>query len=383
MHVVFFNVLGSGHVNPTLPVVRALVARGDKFTYFTYPDRKKDVEAAGAEFHNYGSDDFRVGQFHPDGEFPTQLFPAAAGLLPYLLDRLEVIKPDRIVADNCAPWGAAAAQRLGIPLIGSISTFAFGRALMAQVRGQGNMEMDAVNEAAFATLRDEWQVTFDPADFPLFFAEQNVVYTGRLFNPSVEDRSQKFEFVGPMIEPRPSDGDFPTEHYAKSTKRRVYISMGSILGSMRNLGQSFYQPFFDALGEREDLEVVLSVGRKVDPADLDAPKNFRVERFVPQLELLQHVDVFVTHGGMNSANEALHCGVPLLVLPFFGDQPLVARRVEELGAGVVMDHSALTSSAVRANVERLLSEPQFRNGAAKIQTDLRAGSGVEGGLALL
>lgn len=72
MHVAFFNVLGSGHVNPTLPVVRALVARGDKVTYFTYPERKGDVEGAGAEFHNYGSDDFRVSQFHPDGDFPTR-----------------------------------------------------------------------------------------------------------------------------------------------------------------------------------------------------------------------------------------------------------------------------------------------------------------------
>jgi len=383
MHVVFFNVLGSGHVNPTLPVVRALVARGDKVTYFTYPDRKKDVEAAGAEFHNYGSDDFRVAQFHPDGEFPTQLFPAAVGLLPYLLERLEVIRPDRIVVDNCAPWGAAAAKVLDIPLLGSISTFAFGPALAEEVRRQGNMEMDAANEAAFATLRDKWHVDFDPADFPLSLAEQNVVYTGRLFNPSVEDRSEKFEFVGPMISPRPSDSDFPTEYYATSTKRRVYISMGSILGSLRGLGQSFYQPFFDALGEREEIEVVLSVGRAVDPADFDAPKNFRVERFVPQLELLQHVDLFVTHGGMNSANEALYYGVPLLVLPFFGDQPIVAQRVEELGAGVSMDHGALTSSAVRANVDRLLNEPQFRKGTAEVQADLRAGSGVEGVLAFL
>lgn len=208
------------------------------------------------------------------------------------------------------------------------------------------------------------------------------MYTGRLFNPNVEDRSQKFEFVGPMIEPRPADPDFPTEHYATSTKKRVFISMGSILGSLRGLGQQFYQPFFDALGDREDLEVVLSVGRTVDPAGFDAPKNFRVERFVPQLDLLQHIDAFVTHGGINSANEALYYGVPLIVVPFHGDQPVI-QRVQERGAGVIMDHSALTSSDVRTNVERLLNEPQFGKGAAEIQADLRAGSGVAGVLALL
>jgi MGT family glycosyltransferase len=383
MHVVFFNVLGSGHVNPTLPVVRALVERGDQVTYFTYPDRKADVEAAGAAFHNYGRDDFRVADFHPDGVFPTQLFPAAVGLLPYLLERLEVLKPDRIVADISAPWGAAAARVLGIPLVGSVCTFAFGRALLAEMRRTVNMEMDAVNEAAFASLRDKWQLEFEADDFPMFFAEQNVVYTGRLFNPDLADRSEKFEFVGPMIEPRPDDSGFPTEHYATSTKKCVFVSMGSILGSMRGLGQSFYQPFFDALGERDDVEVVLSLGRTVDPAGFDAPKNFRLESFVPQLELLPHVDAFVTHGGMNSTNEALYYGVPLIVVPFFGDQPVIAQRVEERGAGLVMDHSALTSSAVATNVDRLLNEPRYRAGAAEIQADLRAGSGVAGVLALL
>ena len=50
-----------------------------------------------------------------------------------------------------------------------------------------------------------------------------------------------------------------------------------------------------------------------------------------QLEVLQHADVFVTHGGMNSSSEALYYGVPLVVIPVTGDQPFVAKRLTEVG----------------------------------------------------
>lgn len=36
---------------------------------------------------------------------------------------------------------------------------------------------------------------------------------------------------------------------------------------------------------------------------------------------------------MNSSSEGLYFGVPLLVIPVMGDQPIVAKRIEELELG--------------------------------------------------
>lgn len=382
MHVVIFNVLGSGHVNPTLPTVRALVARGDRVTYFTYPERRAEVVAAGATFEDYGRDDFRISDYHERG-FPSGLFPATAALMPYLIERMAELKPDRIIADMSAPWGAAVAQVIDVPFVLSHSSFAFGPRAYANIRRIMKVEVDPIVAGALATLRDEWGVTFDEADFPFFVTEHNVVYTGRLFNPPLTERQENFHFVGPMIAPRPDESGFPVEHYAGSTATRVLISMGTVVNNSRGLGQTFYQPFFDALGGRDDVEVILGIGADNDPDQMEGPANFRIERFVPQLALLPHIDIFVTHGGMNSANEALYHGVPLIVTPFYGDQHVTAERVEALGAGLVVDPDALTAEGIRSAVERLVGEPRYAEGAAAIKADLRAGDGVAGVLSLL
>ena len=64
------------------------------------------------------------------------------------------------------------------------------------------------------------------------------------------------------------------------------------------------------------------------------PRNWQVFDRVDQIEYLAKADVFITHGGNNSFHEALIQQVPMIVVPFFGDQPLVANTIERLGIGI-------------------------------------------------
>ena len=131
-----------------------------------------------------------------------------------------------------------------------------------------------------------------------------IVYTSRLFQPMTETFGDRFAFVGPslpQVPPRKHRGDRPL----------VYISLGTVM----HRRPGFYRACFRALGGR-DLDVVLSVGEATDPAALGpAPGNFRVERRVDQLAVLAEADAFLTHCGMNSANEAIFCQVPTILFP--------------------------------------------------------------------
>jgi MGT family glycosyltransferase len=119
---------------------------------------------------------------------------------------------------------------------------------------------------------------------------------------------------------------------------------------------------------------VVMVSRSI-PEKADIPSNFLVYPFVPQLEVLQHAEVFISHGGMNSVMESIWFGVPLLMVPQSSDQPLVAARVEELGLGLNLDFKTLTAERLKKAVEKLNSDFTLRSRMREMKSVLQKSDG--------
>ena len=96
-----------------------------------------------------------------------------------------------------------------------------------------------------------------------------------------------------------------------------------------------------------------------------------MEAHVPQLEVLQRAAAFVTHGGMNSVSESSLHGVPVVVIPQMGEQQVIGRRVEELGAGLYVSKAEATAERLRDSVRRLLAEGTFRDQAGAVRESSR------------
>src|SRR5690606_32811107 len=83
-----------------------------------------------------------------------------------------------------------------------------------------------------------------------------------------------------------------------------------------------------------------------------------VEPFADQGARLATADLFVTHNGLRSTHEAVHARVPMLSVPFFWDQPDLARRSAELGLAVPLTEGAVEqppdAAAVAVAVEAVL-----------------------------
>ncbi|MFR5027376.1 MAG: hypothetical protein ACLTC3_15245 [Evtepia gabavorous] len=120
--LVFFNIPAYGHTNPTLGVVRELVARGNQVWYYSFAPFQKVIQEAGATFVPCDDaalgmtpspeDSARVGK---DLAFSIDLIVRATLALDEKICRdMERIAPDGIVADSMAFWGKLAAQKLGI-----------------------------------------------------------------------------------------------------------------------------------------------------------------------------------------------------------------------------------------------------------------------------
>ena len=144
---------------------------------------------------------------------------------------------------------------------------------------------------------------------------------------------------------------------------------------MFNQALDFYKLSFEAFSNTQ-YTVILSVGRVTRVADLgEIPANFIVRNYVPQLDVLQHAALFITHGGMNSTSEGLYYGVPLIVLPQSADQPMVARRVAEKGAGIHLEQEGLSAGELQDAAERVLNHRAFKKACATIGDSFRSAGG--------
>ena len=128
-------------------------------------------------------------------------------------------------------------------------------------------------------------------------------------------------------------------------------------------------------------DVILSVGTRVSLQTLtDIPSNFMVKDHVPQLEVLKHADLFVTHGGSNSVNEALFFEVPLVVIPQDAGSGFVARRVAQLNCGLVIKKNRFSKAALKTAVNRVLGEESYRENCRKIAASFKRSGGYRKGV---
>ncbi len=54
--------------------------------------------------------------------------------------------------------------------------------------------------------------------------------------------------------------------------------------------------------------------------EINLPNNAWGDRFLPQMKLVPHMDLVITHGGNNTITEVFALAVPMIVFPLFGDQ---------------------------------------------------------------
>lgn len=129
---------------------------------------------------------------------------------------------------------------------------------------------------------------------------------------------------------------------------------------------------------KADIKVLWALPEKQRASIPSLPPSFRVESFVPQRALLAHakISAFVSHCGMNSINEALYWGKPILALPFFGDQYDNAARLVELGVALRLDKDKLSGAEVCKKINQILHGQPFRNNASQISSVLQQTRGL-------
>ena len=380
MKIAWFCIPAHGHTNPTLGLVKALTESGHEIWYFSFEEFREKIEAAGANFIACDGYDFemedkgnadRVGK---DKVYATELLVSSTLALDDMTTRtLEKIKPDVVVSDSVAYWGKLAAMKHGLPYVSSTTTFAFNRysakymkesvwdiVLMLFAMPRINKQLNRLREKGYPvkSLLDIVQNDNET---------NTIVYTSRYFQPCADTFSKKYHFIGPSIRPIIK----PVE---KTADKTVYISMGTV-----NQNREFYRNCINVL-KPTGWQVIISMGTNTDHFE-DLPENIQVYESVDQMAVLSIADAFITHCGMNSASEGLYFGVPLVLFPQTSEQGAVAKRVEELGAGVRL--KSISGEDVLDALSKVISDPQFKTEAERVSESFKACGGTEEAKAFL
>jgi MGT family glycosyltransferase len=301
-------------------------------------------------------------------------------ILPDLLDIMRREQPSVIMHDSMCPWGWHVAKILNIPSASSMSLLAFTPGMMLKsgdffkVMGTVLSNAPSILNVQRTAAEIERAYGVKTPGFPDLLNSSGTItlsYTSAMFQPSAE-RFPHITFVGPPIEPRADTTNFPIDELDQlGTKPLIYISLGTVI----NENREFYAQSFKAFANT-DYQVVMSVGKRIDIATLgEIPANFIVRNFVPQLEILQRASLFITHAGMNSVHEGLYYNVPLLLVPQQSEQRFVAARVQELGAGIMVEKSAASAEALRDAALKILRDERYRKRATAVGESLRTAGG--------
>lgn len=383
--VVFLNVPAYGHVNPSLAVVKELVNRGERVIYYTSTNFKSTIEKMGAEFRTYTTPldvDHAMAADNAIGLMCT-VMEYTLSIAHDLIKELSRINPDYIIHDGLCVWGKVVAHYLNKPAVASIPFMVFQLKNVALTPSVFGMCLQMVGRGLthlinFFRLNNKIKQQFG-IDLQHLLTEGgayeslNIAYTSKYFQPFHADFNQQFVFVGPAITLRADTQESDLLSYSNLSEEKVlYISLGTVNSVRQN---DFYHLCFDAFADA-GYQVILAVGKQTNVADLgQAPANFTVKNYVPQLELLPHVDVMINHAGMNSIQECCFFEVPMLCIPQTFEQSMNAVRMEQLHIGKRLQKDQISRATLRNSIDDLMfNSKKYRRELAIVrQSFIQAG----------
>ncbi|KAJ8708426.1 hypothetical protein PYW07_010551 [Mythimna separata] len=165
--------------------------------------------------------------------------------------------------------------------------------------------------------------------------------------------------------------DLPTElkSYLDSSKNGViYISFGT------NVQPSLLPRDRVEVMSKVFSELPYDVLWKWDTDDLPGrSKNIRISKWLPQSDLLRHpkIKVFITQCGLQSTDEAITAGVPLIGVPMLGDQWYNAEKYVHHKIGVKLNLPTMTGADFRNAIDTVISDESYRHNIKKLGSTMR------------
>ncbi|MFJ8859239.1 macrolide-inactivating glycosyltransferase [Streptomyces sp. NPDC102451] len=380
-HIAMFSIAAHGHVNPSLEVIRELVARGHRVSYAIPASFAEKVAATGAEPVIYTS--VLPTADNPE-DWGTELIDNiepfladAVQALPQLADAFEGDEPDLVLHDITSYPARVLAHRWGVPAVQLWPNLVPWEGYAEEVgdpatAGLKQTERGRAYYARFAAWLAENGLGDLSSDDFVARPRRGLVLIPEALQPNADRVDHaRFTFVGACQGDRADQGEWKRPAGAEKV---LLVSLGSSFTDE----PAFYRACVEAFGELPGWHVVLQIGAHVDPSALgDVPDGVEVHSWVPQLSVLRQADAFITHAGAGGSQEGLATATPMVAVPQAVDQFGNADMLQALGVARHLPKEEADAASLRAAVLALVDDPEVAARLARIQERM-AGEGGTG-----
>lgn len=374
MHFAMITLGASGHVFSSLPMIAELIKKGHRVTYFSIPRYKEMLADIGADYKEVRSALTNNGQADKDiavdmmAELPLRFLSEGAATIESIMEVLRKDKPDAIITDAIAIAGRLAAAELKVPMIMLFTSFASNDKFSLCRHWPVYPDTHPARAKAKA-LAEELSAKYGTPAYDVYgifegTGDLNIVTQPASFHPAAATFDDSFVFAGPQIMKRTDSGSWEAP---EGDAPLMYTSLGTLF----NAWPEFYHILYGVVKDM-DVRVVSSVGSTLTKEDLgEIPANVRTFSFLPQLEVLENADFFITHAGIGSVMEAAYYGVPMLAIPQMDEQAFTAKCMVDAGLGVMIPKEELTAERLKEGLHELTTNPVYAENVKKLSAELQ------------
>jgi MGT family glycosyltransferase len=369
--IVFVTWDGGGNLAPALAIARELAWRGHRTAFLGEATQRPATEAAGQAFTGFTPRPQPAAPPATAAERQHQLM-AGTWLNMSLADDLVTMlarEPADAVVIDCMLAGVLARSA------------EFGAPTAVLVPGLYHSVLpvrDAMLAAGLGLLAQPGVPAPDPATMKWENKDLVLVTTLHELDGVTADPAPNVRYVGPAFASPPAPQHWRLPWPAGDPRPLILASLSTMPGQTT---PALLQHVLNALAGLP--AHVLMTTSAVPPGTLTPPPNAAVTAWLPHQAILPSTSLMITHGGHGSVTAALANGVPLVCIPGPGaDQPIIAERVEALGAGTTVVRQA-PASELHDAARHVLATRSYQQAARRLARIIKQQDGAAIGASAL
>ncbi|MDQ2777712.1 MAG: glycosyltransferase [Acidobacteriota bacterium] len=393
----------SGHLDPLAAVGRVLSRRGHRVTVFQVRDLEAKVRSHTLDFISLGDSDFPCGTLQTSvtklatlkgtASLKYAIECACAISNAILKDGPDIVGRagvDVLLVDQNEPAGATLAEHLKLPFLSTCTSLPlnrepfippafvqspYSRSLFARLRNAAGYAVSdhfiAPIQRVLNEYRKRWGLVRLNSPDDSFSRFGQIAQMPREFDFPRTALPGNFHYLGPWFDDHSSSVPFPFEKLDR--RPLIYGSIGTLQHEQSHLFEIMAEACLNL-----NAQLVLSLGHPETPLTRNLPGNPLVVNYAPQIEVLKRAAITITHSGMNTTQQSLYFGVPMVAIPITHDQPAIASRLARTGAGIVIPPARLNPARLRSALERILtSGSPFQLAAKRLRDASQKAGGAE------